>query len=131
MKKLIAGMVMLLAVPFSSQASQEIGIFLGSPMSGIQYKTGDMRFSLGLQRLGFAFDKTFNLGSLSGNSDLNALYTYLGAQVTDKSSETLGVRGGIGFQVPINSVSLYGEIGPTVYVMDQVGMNLEAAVGAR
>ncbi|CAG20093.1 hypothetical protein PBPRA1686 [Photobacterium profundum SS9] len=122
----------MFAVPFSSaHAAQAIGVFLGSPMSGIQYKHNDLRFSLGIDDFGLAVDKTFNLGSLSKNSDLNNLYTFVGAQYVDNKHDKVGVRSGVGFELPVNSFEFYGELGPTLYVVEDVDLELEAALGFR
>ncbi|MEH6532573.1 MAG: hypothetical protein V7735_14735 [Photobacterium frigidiphilum] len=132
MKKYFLGFALLFAVPFSSaHAAQAIGVFLGSPMSGIQYKHNDLRFSLGIDDFGLAVDKTFNLGSLSKNSDLNNLYTFVGAQYVDNKHDKVGVRSGVGFELPVNSFEFYGELGPTLYVVEDVDLELEAALGVR
>jgi hypothetical protein len=131
MKKYFLGLALFFAVPFSAQAAQAVGVFLGSPMSGIQYKHHDLRFSLGIDDFGLAFDKTFNLGSLSNNSDLNNLYTFVGAQYVDKKHHKVGVRSGVGFELPVNSFEFYGELGPTLYVVEDVDLELEAALGVR
>lgn len=131
MKALFIGLVLFLMVPFSAQAAQSIGIFLGSPMSGIQYKYNDLRFSLGVDDFGLAFDKTFNLGSLVNNADLNKFYTYVGGQYVDHKNNKVGIRSGVGFQVPVDSFEFYGEVGPTLYVVEDVDLDLEAAIGFR
>ncbi|MCW8332003.1 hypothetical protein MD588_24730 [Photobacterium sp. SDRW27] len=131
MKKALLGLALALSLPFSAQASQSAGIFFGSPMSGIQYKHNDLRFSLGIDDFGVAVDKTFNLGSLANNPDLNSMYTFVGAQYVDNKHDKLGVRSGVGFQVPVNSFELYAEVGPTLYVVEDVDLELEGALGFR
>ena len=131
MKKLFIGLALFIVASFSVHASQSIGIFFGSPMSGIQYKQNDLRFSLGIDDFGVAFDKTFNLGSLVNNADLNSIYTYVGGQFVDNKNDKVGIRSGIGFQVPVDSFEFYGELGPTLYVVEDVDMDLEAALGFR
>lgn len=131
MKKYFLGLALFFVVPFSAHAAQAIGVFLGSPMSGIQYKHNDLRFSLGIDDFGLAVDKTFNLGSLSKNSDLNNLYTFVGAQYVDNKHDKVGVRSGVGFELPVNSFEFYGEVGPTLYVVEDVDLELEAALGFR
>ena len=131
MKKYLLALGLMIAVPFSAHASQAVGIFFGSPMSGIQYKHDDLRFSLGIDDFGLAFDKTFNLGSLTQDPGMNNLYTFVGAQYVDNKYNKLGVRGGIGFQVPVNSFEFYGEVGPTLYVVEDVDLDLEGQLGFR
>ncbi|KMV30997.1 hypothetical protein L4D00_20145 [Photobacterium swingsii] len=131
MKKLLVGLALIAAVPFSAHASKGIGVFLGSPMSGIQYKHDDLRLSLGVEKFGVAFDKTFNLGSLTDNRKLDSLYTFVGAQYVDHHNKKVGVRSGVGFELPINSFELYGELGPSLYVVEEVDLDLEAALGFR
>ncbi|PSW06154.1 hypothetical protein [Photobacterium lipolyticum] len=131
MKKLLVGLALFLAVPFSAQASQSLGIFFGSPMSGIQYKQDDLRFSLGIDDFGVAVDKNFNLGTLVNNADLNSFYTYVGGQFVDNKNDKVGIRSGVGFELPVNSFEFYGEVGPTLYVVEDVDMDLEAALGFR
>ena len=129
MKKVLLGLALALSV--SAHASQSVGVFFGSPMSGIQYKTNDLRFSLGLDDFGVAVDKTFNLGSLVNDPDLNNMYTFVGAQYVDNKHDKLGVRSGVGFQVPVSQFELYGEVGPTLYVVEDVDLELEGALGVR
>lgn len=131
MKKILLGLALTLSVPLSAYASQSVGVFFGSPMSGIQYKQNDLRFSLGLDDFGVAVDKTFNLGSVTNNPELNSLYTFVGAQYVDNKHDKLGVRSGIGFQVPVSQFELYGEVGPTLYVVEDVDLELEGALGVR
>ena len=131
MKKLLIGLALFLVIPFSAQATQSMGIFFGSPMSGIQYKHDDLRFSLGIDDFGVAFDKTFNLGSLINNGELNSFYTYVGGQFVDHKNDKVGIRSGVGFELPVNSFEFYGEVGPTLYVVEDVDMDLEAALGFR
>ncbi len=94
MKKILLGLALTLSL--SAHASQSVGVFFGSPMSGIQYKQNDLRFSLGLDDFGVAVDKTFNLGSLVNNPELNSMYTFVGAQYVDDKNDKLGVRSGVG-----------------------------------
>ncbi|MGF1684681.1 hypothetical protein L4D09_19395 [Photobacterium makurazakiensis] len=131
MKKALIGLGLLCALPIQAQASQALGMFFGSPMSGIQYKHHDLRFSLGIDDFGLAFDKTFNLGSLTNDPGMNNLYTFVGAQYVDKKHNKLGVRGGVGFEVPVNSFEFYGEVGPTLYVVEDVNLELEGQLGFR
>ncbi|MBV7263295.1 hypothetical protein KCG43_14910 [Photobacterium sp. WH24] len=130
MKKSLIG-ILLCGLSTSALASQSAGIFLGSPMSGVQYKHNDLRFSLGLDEFGFAVDKTFNLGTLTRNPQLNMGYTFVGAQYVDNHYDKLGIRSGIGLEVPINQFELYGEVGPTLYMVEDVDVELEAAMGVR
>jgi len=129
MKKILLGLALTLSL--SAHASQSIGVFFGSPMSGIQYKQNDLRFSLGLDDFGVAVDKTFNLGSLVNNPELNSMYTFVGAQYVDDKNDKLGVRSGVGFQIPVSQFELYGEVGPTLYVVEDVDLELEGALGVR
>ncbi|OAN17950.1 hypothetical protein A3K86_03260 [Photobacterium jeanii] len=131
MKKWIVGLALCAAVPFSAFASQGLGVFVGSPMSGIQYKHNDLRFSLGISDFGLAFDKTFNVGSLTNNNKLDNVYTFVGAQYVDNHNKKFGVRSGVGFQLPVDSFELYGEVGPSLYVVEKVDLDLEAALGVR
>ena len=131
MKKVLLGLALTLSVPFAAHASQSAGIFLGSPMSGIQLKSNDLRFSLGIDDFGVAVDKTFNLGTLTNNPGLNSGYTFVGGQYVDNKHDKLGVRSGIGFQVPVGEFELYGEVGPTLYVVEDVDVELEGAMGFR
>ncbi|WP_064603916.1 hypothetical protein [Photobacterium sp. J15] len=131
MKKTLLGLALTLCVSLTAQASQSIGVFFGSPMSGIQYKQNDLRFSLGIDEFGVAVDKTFNLGKLVSKPELDSMYTFVGAQYVDDKDDKLGVRSGVGFQVPLDRVELYGEVGPTLYVVEDVDLELEGAIGVR
>ncbi|MGF1716386.1 hypothetical protein [Photobacterium chitinilyticum] len=129
MKKILLGLALTLSL--SAHASQSVGVFFGSPMSGIQYKQNDLRFSIGLDDFGVAVDKTFNLGTLVNKPELNSMYTFVGAQYVDDKNDKLGVRSGVGFQVPVSQFELYGEVGPTLYVVEDVDLELEGALGVR
>ncbi len=128
MKNILIGIVLLMSAPSSAQS---IGIFLGTPMSGIQLKYEALRFSLGIDDVGIAVDKTFDLGALLNKSDFESFYTYLGAQFIDHKNDKVGIRSGVGFLMPVNQVSIYGEVGPTLYVAEDVNLNIEAALGFR
>lgn len=128
MKIILIGIVLMISAPLSAQS---VGIFLGSPMSGIQLKYQDLRFSLGIDDVGIAVDKTFDLAALLNKPDFNNFYTFLGAQFIDHKNDKVGIRSGVGFLMPVNQVSIYGEVGPTLYVAEAVNLNLEAALGFR
>lgn len=139
MKKIVLGLALALSVPMSAHAAQSAGVFFGSPMSGVQLKHNDLRFSVGVDDFGVAVDKTFNLGALTHNPELNSFYTFAGAQYVDDHDHKhdhdhdneLGVRGGVGFEVPVEKFEFYGEVGPTLYVVEDVDMELEGALGLR
>ncbi|KLV06842.1 MULTISPECIES: hypothetical protein [Photobacterium] len=131
MKKAILGLSLLAALPLSAHAAQSIGAFFGSPMSGVQYKHHDLRFSLGVDDFGVAVDKTFNLGSLANDPSMNNFYTFVGGQYVDDKHNKLGVRAGVGFEVPVERFEIYGELGPTLYMVEDFDADLEGALGIR
>lgn len=117
--------------PLNSFAKQQIGIFLGSPMSGFQFQHDDLRFSLGIKDFGFAIDQTFSVATLLENPKLDPLYVYLGGQLVDHGKHKAAVRSGIGFQLPFEKVVFYGELGPSLYVVEDVDFKLEASLGIK
>ncbi|PKH08077.1 hypothetical protein [Moritella sp. Urea-trap-13] len=123
--------ISFLIYPFNSFAKQQGAIFLGSPMSGFQYQQDDLRFSLGVKDFGFAFDQMFSVATLLQKPNLEPLYVYLGAQVVDDHKHKVAVRSGIGFQQPFEKIILYAELGPSLYVLEDVDMKLEASVGIK
>ncbi|MFT5807457.1 MAG: hypothetical protein ACI9LG_001750 [Moritella dasanensis] len=122
---------LLLIYPFNSFSKQQVAIFLGSPMSGFQYQQDDLRFSLGLKDFGFAFDQVFRVAELLQKPELDPLYVYLGAQLVDDNKHKVAVRSGIGFQQPFDKVILYAELGPSLYVIEDVDLKLEASLGLK
>lgn len=120
-----------LIYPFNSFSKQQLGLFLGSPMSGFQFQHDDLRFSLGIKDFGFAFDQTFSVATLLEKPKLAPLYVYLGAQIVDHHKHNVAVRSGIGFQQPFEQVTFYGELGPSLYVIEGVEMKLEASLGIK
>ncbi|UJF19860.1 hypothetical protein L0B53_10420 [Vibrio sp. SS-MA-C1-2] len=130
MKK-IAFTTLLISSLSTPAFADSIGGFLGTPMSGVQYKHNDLRFSVGLDDFGLAVDKVFNLGSLVNNQKLNPAYLFAGVQYVDQHHHKVGVRSGIGAQFPIESFELYAEIGPTLYVVEDVDIDVEGVLGVR
>jgi len=123
--------ILFLIYPFNSFSKQQVGIFLGSPMSGFQYQQDNLRFSLGIKDFGFAVDQTFNVATLLNRPKLAPLYVYLGGQIVDHHKHKVAVRSGIGFQQPFEQVMFYGELGPSLYVVEDVDIKLEASVGIK
>ncbi|MDX2322069.1 MAG: hypothetical protein QNK26_15895 [Moritella sp.] len=124
-------LIVLLVYPFNSFAKQQIGFFLGKPMSGFQYQRDDLRFSLGAKDFGFAFDKTFSVAALLDKPKLAPLYAYLGAQLVDHNKHKVAVRSGVGFQLPFEKIIFYAELGPSLYVVEDVDLKLEASLGIK
>jgi hypothetical protein len=129
MKKLV--LFILLTCPFTALSNQQVGIFLGSPMSGIQYRVDDLRFSFGLDDIGLAFDKTFSVAELLGKPKLAPVYAFLGGQFVDHKNNKVAVRSGVGFLLPVEDFTFYGEVGPSLYVVEDVELKLEASLGVR
>lgn len=129
--KSISMLILVLMCPFNSFSKQQVAVFLGSPMSGVQYQQGDLRFSLGLKDFGVAFDQTFSVAELLKKPKLAPLYVYLGGQLVDHHKHKVAVRSGIGFQQPFELITLYAELGPSLYVLEDVDMKLEASLGIK
>ncbi|QFI38277.1 hypothetical protein FR932_10675 [Moritella marina ATCC 15381] len=129
--KCISVLLLVLTCPFNSFSKQKIAVFLGSPMSGLQYQQDDLRFSLGLKDFGIAFDQTFSVAALLEKPKLAPLYVYLGAQLVDHHKHKVAVRSGIGFQQPFEQIILYAELGPSLYVVEDVDIKLEASLGIK
>lgn len=123
--------ILFLIYPFNSFSKQQVGIFLGSPMSGFQYQQDDLRFSLGVKDIGFAFDQTFSVATLLKKPKLAPLYAYLGAQLVDHDKHKVAVRSGVGFQQPFEQIILYAELGPSLYILEDVNIKLEASLGIK
>ncbi|NQZ51814.1 MAG: hypothetical protein HRT95_17060 [Moritella sp.] len=123
--------ILFLIYPLNSVAKQQIGIFLGSPMSGFQYQQDNLRFSLGIKDFGFAIDQTFSVATLLKKPKLAPLYVFLGGQIVDHHKHKIAVRSGIGFQQPFEQVIFYGELGPSLYVLEDVDIKLEASLGIK
>jgi len=120
-----------LIYPLNSFSKQQVAVFLGSPMSGFQYQQDDLRFSLGLKDFGFAIDQTFSVAALLNKPKLAPLYVYLGGQLVDHHKHKVAVRSGIGFQQPFEQIIFYGELGPSLYVLEDVDIKLEASLGIK
>ncbi|WP_392339451.1 hypothetical protein [Moritella marina] len=129
--KSVSVLILVLMYPFNSLSKQQVAVFLGSPMSGFQYQQDDLRFSLGLKDFGIAFDQTFSVAALLEKPKLAPLYVYLGAQLVDHHKNNVAVRSGIGFQQPFQKITLYGELGPSLYVVEDVDIKLEASLGIK
>jgi len=123
--------ILFLIYPFNSFAKQQVAIFLGSPMSGFQYQQDNLRFSLGIKDFGVAVDQTFSVAELLKKPKLEPLYVYLGGQIVDHHKHKVAVRSGIGFQQPFEQVIFYGELGPSLYVLEDVNIKLEASLGIK
>lgn len=125
-RSLLAGLtIMGAAMGFSSPAwATGVGLQLGS-QSGVTVAHQDWHFGLGLDYLSFSADKIFK------SRQQPALYYGIGGIVTERNNSALGGRAIIGAQTYLDQIQLYGELAPTLYILDDTRVELEGSIGFR
>lgn len=118
---LVAGALLISA---SAQAQLGLGMQVGD-RAGLSVGYQDLQFGFGLDTLSMSVDKTFSF------SQYPALYYGVGAIITERESETLGARAVFGARHRIDQIEFFGNLAPTMYIVDNTDVKLEANVGFR
>lgn len=108
----------------SVNASTGVGLFVGDPYWGLNFKHNDLRFNVSLDdNMGVGIDKTFAVND-------TPLYLFIGGQYVDRHSHSIAITPGLGAEFNVRPVSFYVDITPAVY-LDELDIELEARAGFR
>ncbi|MCL1143952.1 hypothetical protein [Shewanella gaetbuli] len=125
---LITSSILFTAVTVSTavKAAPEVGVMVGSD-SGLNVKIHDYKIGVGFDDLSFTLDKMFNF---EGHPHF---YWGIGGKIADtKHDDTkLGARAVFGAHTKVERFTFFIEAQPTLYLIDDVKVKLEAIGGVR
>ncbi|KPZ68220.1 hypothetical protein AN944_03671 [Shewanella sp. P1-14-1] len=109
-----------------ANAAPEVGLMVGSD-SGINVKMNEYKFGVGFDDFSFTLDKTFNF------NDHPHFYWGVGGKIADKKNDDikLGARAVFGAHTKVERFTFFIEAQPTLYLIDDVKVELEAIGGVR
>lgn len=125
MKNIIL-MALALCLGLSSVAKADtgVGLFVGDPYWGLDFKHNDLRFNVSLDdRMGFGVNKTFGIQD-------TPIYLFVGGHYVDRNSRYIAVTPGIGAEFRVKPVGFYVDVTPAIY-LDEFEIELEARAGFR
>ncbi|WP_227006638.1 hypothetical protein [Shewanella donghaensis] len=107
-------------------AAPQVGFMVGSD-SGINVKIDDYKIGVGFDNLSFTMDKTFNF---KGNPNF---YWGVGGKIADSNKDDvqLGARAVFGAHTRVEQFTFFIEAQPTLYLLSDVKVELEAIGGVR
>ncbi|WP_153915591.1 hypothetical protein [Shewanella sp. TC10] len=125
---LFTSIIILITIMVSAQAkaAPEVGLMVGSD-SGINIKMDNYKFGVGFDDLSFTLDKTFNF------QGQQHFYWGVGGKVADSKNNDiqLGARAIFGAHTMVERFTFFIEAQPTLYLLDDVKVELEAIGGVR
>ncbi|MCL1066458.1 hypothetical protein L2735_06500 [Shewanella olleyana] len=110
----------------SVSAAPEVGLMVGSD-SGINVKMDNYKFGVGFDDFSFTLDKMFNF------NDHPHFYWGVGGKIADSNKDNvkLGARAVFGAHTKVERFTFFIEAQPTLYLIDDVNVELEAIGGVR
>ncbi|WP_076540385.1 hypothetical protein [Shewanella sp. UCD-KL21] len=110
----------------SANAAPQVGLMVGSD-SGINVKIDDYKIGVGFDELSFTMDRTFNF------QDNPNFYWGLGGKIADSNKDDiqLAARAVFGAHAKVERFTFFAEAQPTLYILDDVKVKLEAIAGVR
>lgn len=119
---LIAGLMML---PIAATAA-EVGVMVGSD-SGVNIKMDDIKIGVGFDDLSVTVDKLYNFTSSPH------FYWGIGGKIADAKHDDIQLAGRavFGAHTKVEDFTFFVEAQPTLYILDDVRVRLEAIAGVR
>ena len=111
-------------VSLGAQANPAVGLFVGEPFWGLEFKHNDIRFNVSLDdQFGLGANKSFQVSN-------TPLYLFVGGQYIDRNTKYMAVTSGIGAELRVKPMGFYIDVGPNLY-LDEMEFELEAKAGLR
>ncbi|WP_295903710.1 hypothetical protein [uncultured Vibrio sp.] len=122
--KRYALVVALSVMTMGAQANTGVGLFVGEPFWGLEFKHNDIRFNVSLDdQFGLGANKSFQVSN-------TPLYLFVGGQYIDRNTHYMAVTSGIGAELRVKPMGFYIDVGPNLY-LDEMQFELEAKAGLR
>ncbi|MEJ2764773.1 hypothetical protein VV869_12520 [Photobacterium sp. MCCC 1A19761] len=117
---------------FAAKSPLTAGVYVGNPSSGLTAKyRQDAQFSLGLDTFSVTADALWNVADLSSGALYSPFHLITGVQWVDDEQYQLGVRAGLGMEIPFDSFDIYAEGVMAQYFHEETDSQFEGAIGIR
>ena len=125
MKKITTLLLALgMFVSMGAKAETGIGLSVGDPFWGVDFKHNGFRFNVSLDdQFGVGVNKTYGVNG-------TPLYLFLGGQYVDRNKHYVAITPGIGAEFRVRPMGFYVDLTPAVY-LDELDIELEARAGFR
>ena len=125
MKKITTLLLALgMFVSMGAKAETGIGLSVGDPFWGVDFKHNGFRFNVSLDdQFGVGVNKTYGVNG-------TPLYLFLGGQYVDRNKHYVAITPGIGAEFRVRPMGFYFDLTPSVY-LDELDIELEARAGFR
>ena len=127
---LLTALAMVGSATTAQAQNFDIGLQLGE-FDAVTVRANGWQADIGIDTFGVGVSRVWNLKDIASDVQNDLFYLRLGGRYMDSDNHQFGIDGAFGAQTRWKGVQFYGEVAPTVWVIDDFDTSVGVNIGFR